>query len=249
MTNIEHPKRRSQGEVVTQKSLTSAGPQQKSSGRRERAKAERRLRLKRAALEVFAEQGYQAATTREIARRAGIGAGTLFRYAEQKGDLLLMIVNDDLDAINEKIVATHDPRAPFVDQLVHIFAPRFSYWGSNLDLAREALHQTVLARAARDTTKELSRYMVRRSSLLEMVADIVRAQQLLACVRRDLEPNVVANLILGLYLAQVRLWLADSRPMVARGVRALRESLLISIEGIGARNTQPRAKRKRPSAL
>ncbi|WP_164736604.1 TetR/AcrR family transcriptional regulator [Pararhodobacter zhoushanensis] len=45
-----------------------------------------------AALLCFAEQGYAATSTREIARRAGVAEATIFRHFVSKSDLLLRIV-------------------------------------------------------------------------------------------------------------------------------------------------------------
>jgi AcrR family transcriptional regulator len=64
-----------------------------------RADAERnRKRLLDAAAEVFAEQGLEASTA-EIARRAGVGHGTVFRRFPTKDDLVAAIVVDRLGEI------------------------------------------------------------------------------------------------------------------------------------------------------
>ncbi|HYZ15735.1 MAG TPA: helix-turn-helix domain-containing protein [Candidatus Acidoferrum sp.] len=206
-----------------------------SPGRRERAKALRRERLKTAALEVFSEKGYQAATTREIALRAGIGVGTLFRYAEQKRDLLLMIVNDGLDAATQEAIENIDDDSSLVDQLVELFAPRFRYWGARLDLARESMHETVLARSSGDASQEARRYLQGRAALVDLLVDIVRRQQAKGTIDRGEEPSVIAALFLAIYLSQLRLWLAERRPTVKKGVAYLRRLLGLAIDGVGAR--------------
>ncbi|UQZ33169.1 TetR family transcriptional regulator [Paenibacillus sp. PK3_47] len=45
-----------------------------------------------AAIEVFSEKGYSSAATSEIAQKAGVAEGTIFRYYKTKKDLLLSIV-------------------------------------------------------------------------------------------------------------------------------------------------------------
>ncbi|MFD2797543.1 TetR/AcrR family transcriptional regulator [Promicromonospora vindobonensis] len=52
----------------------------------------RRLAIIDAALTVFAERGYDGATTAAICRGAGIGSGTFFHYFPTKLDLLLAIL-------------------------------------------------------------------------------------------------------------------------------------------------------------
>ncbi|WP_151736574.1 TetR/AcrR family transcriptional regulator ['Paenibacillus yunnanensis' Narsing Rao et al. 2020] len=52
----------------------------------------RQLAIVQAAIEIFSEKGYSAASTNEIARKAGVAEGTIFRYYKTKKDLLLSIV-------------------------------------------------------------------------------------------------------------------------------------------------------------
>ncbi|MGW4614772.1 helix-turn-helix domain-containing protein [Rhodococcus triatomae] len=70
----------------------------RASGRRERGKAEKHARIAQAARELFAEQGYEAVTTQQVADRADIAIGTLFRYASTKAELLLMVRNEEFAA-------------------------------------------------------------------------------------------------------------------------------------------------------
>ncbi|WP_123040216.1 TetR/AcrR family transcriptional regulator [Cohnella candidum] len=53
---------------------------------------EKQSRIFEAAIEVFAEKGYSASSTSEIAQRAGVAEGTIFRHYKTKKDLLLSIV-------------------------------------------------------------------------------------------------------------------------------------------------------------
>jgi AcrR family transcriptional regulator len=216
----------------------------KQLGTRERAKAERRRRLKSAALSVFLEKGYEVATTREIAERAGVGVATLFRYAEEKRDLLLMIVNDDLIALNAEAFAKLDPRAPLVEALLVLFKPRYLYWSGSPALAREATHVTVLARADGDTF-ETQRYRSRRNHLLATITELVRRHQAGGTVRDDYDPEFLAEFFLDVYIAQRRHWLADPKPDAAIGIDVLRRMLELAIEGVGAKRGHARGQRRR----
>ncbi|MCY1674920.1 TetR/AcrR family transcriptional regulator [Pseudarthrobacter sp. SL88] len=62
-------------------------------GRRERNKREKLDRITAAASELFAEFGVEDVTTQQIADKADIGTGTLFLYARNKGELLLLVQN------------------------------------------------------------------------------------------------------------------------------------------------------------
>ncbi|GBF71848.1 TetR family transcriptional regulator [Paenibacillus sp. 598K] len=54
-------------------------------------KTEKQARILDAAIEIFAEKGFAAASTSEIAQKAGVAEGTIFRHYKTKKDLLLSI--------------------------------------------------------------------------------------------------------------------------------------------------------------
>ena len=62
---------------------------------------DKRDRIFRAASELFAERGFAAVATQEISDRADVAAGTLFRYAASKSELLLMVYNEEFRAALE----------------------------------------------------------------------------------------------------------------------------------------------------
>lgn len=90
-------------------------------GRRERSMQDKRLRIFEAANALFTERGYDAVGTQEIAERADVAAGTVFRYASSKAELLLMVYNRELrDAIDvgARAAVAHADPVESVDALV-----------------------------------------------------------------------------------------------------------------------------------
>jgi TetR/AcrR family transcriptional regulator len=65
-----------------------------STTRRERRKDARPGELLDAALELFAEKGFAATRSEEVAQRAGVSKGTLFLYFPTKEDLLKAVVRE-----------------------------------------------------------------------------------------------------------------------------------------------------------
>ena len=64
------------------------------------AKSEQRIRdLLRVGREVFAEKGYERATTTEIAQRLGISEATVFTYFRGKRELCVRVIGDWYDEI------------------------------------------------------------------------------------------------------------------------------------------------------
>lgn len=71
----------------------------KGPSRRTENKEKTRQAILRAALELFASQGFYRTTTKAISRKAGIAEGTLFNYFRTKEDLALYFLEQELDAV------------------------------------------------------------------------------------------------------------------------------------------------------
>ncbi len=54
-------------------------------------KTDKQAKILEAAIEIFSEKGYAATSTSEIAQKAGVAEGTIFRHYKTKKDLLLSI--------------------------------------------------------------------------------------------------------------------------------------------------------------
>ena len=93
--------------------------QTREPGRRELNKADKQRRIHAAALELFSRHGYSTVTTQQVADRAEVGTGTLFRYAQSKGELLCMVANEEFRAMVETVPETGDA----VEDLVVLCEP------------------------------------------------------------------------------------------------------------------------------
>ncbi len=97
-------------------------------GKRSENKEKTRQAILRAALELFASQGFYRTTTKAISRKAGIAEGTLFNYFKTKEDLALYFFERELDDVIQWY--KHDPRiqkAALPEQLfaiIHRFLER-----------------------------------------------------------------------------------------------------------------------------
>jgi AcrR family transcriptional regulator len=81
--------------------------------------ARNRRSLLAAAADEFAERGLDASVA-DIARRAGVGKGTVFRHFATKDDLLSAIVIDrieGLNAVGERLLDAPDPSAALLEFL------------------------------------------------------------------------------------------------------------------------------------
>jgi len=74
---------------------------------------QKRRRILRAAIDVFADKGYFTARMTDIAEAAEVADGTLYLYFEGKEDLLMSVFDDVLgrfiDRLDEEVASLDDP--------------------------------------------------------------------------------------------------------------------------------------------
>lgn len=75
-----------------------------------------------AALEVFAERGFQGARLEEVARRAGVSKGALYLYFETKADLFRAVVTDAVSPNIERVKAVASADLP-LEQAARLALP------------------------------------------------------------------------------------------------------------------------------
>ncbi|GAA1519453.1 AcrR family transcriptional regulator [Agromyces terreus] len=92
-------------------------------GRRERNKLEKLERITAAARELFEKHGFTAVTTQQVAERADVATGTLFLYAANKAELLLLAQNADYVEALERSRAAAAAASTRLDGVIGIIRP------------------------------------------------------------------------------------------------------------------------------
>ena len=123
-------------------------------GRRERTKAANRAAILEAALEVFAEAGYDAAGVRDIIRRTDLASGTFYNYFPDKEAIFRALVEDTGREARRRVRAARRRAATaeeFVEGGYRAFfeyivedPERFAFMRRNLDTLRTRFGDAVL---------------------------------------------------------------------------------------------------------
>ena len=189
-------------------------------GLRERGKLEKRLRIEKAAREVFAERGFEGATTREIADRAGVSVATLFVYAADKAQLLKAIFEWQLEKISD-LHGSVDVRAKLVDQLIQFFRPRYELWARDPRLSRTAMSIGFSSHIEpAEVAKNPSVAMV-WSNLQQSIAEIVDRYKRYSQRGSQVDTALLARAAFAIYMTDVQLWIAQPEPTVEGGLASL----------------------------
>ncbi len=200
-------------------------------GRRERGKLDKRRRIREATREVFRRKGYERATTREIAELADIAIGTLFAYAADRRELLMMVVNDDrekLPAVEHNFTQGKDVLGP----LMRFFEPRYRYWAKEPELSRAVVQETVAYHLSEAPGPEMARFYEGRQVLIENLARLFASGQRRGQIVKDVTAKDIASLFMTIYQGEVRQWLRAARPSSAQGLKRLRRSFSLALSGV-----------------
>lgn len=109
-----------------------------AAGRRVRADAQRNLlTLLQAAKEIFAEAGIDA-PVRDIAERAGVGIGTVYRHFPQRADLIAAVFRQEIDACADAAEGFAAEQPPFA--ALALWMSRFVALASTKRGLAQALH-------------------------------------------------------------------------------------------------------------
>jgi AcrR family transcriptional regulator len=95
------------------------------------SKPEKRDEIVRAALELIAEHGFHGAPMAMIAGRAGVGAGTIYRYFENK-DVMITELFREFEARSHPIIKEgYDSGKPLQERFLHLTTALINYFIEN----------------------------------------------------------------------------------------------------------------------
>lgn len=154
-----------------------------------------RARLIKAATEVFANAGLTKATTREIARVAGVNEVTLFRHFQSKEQLLAAVIQQAV-ALQAESLSHHDEWT----QNLYIDLRDYARLCSQVMEEHEALIRTFIGEAKRypDAARQIV-YETDKLLRQQMVAYLQKAQQK-GQVRRDIDLRASVDSFAGMLL-------------------------------------------------
>lgn len=151
-----------------------------------------RGRLYVAAMQVFAETGFEKARMEHVAEAAGVSRGTLYYHFRTKDDLFRFAFHHGMELhaayLRERVDEVDDPRAR-LDALVDAFV---DFYSEHRDFTRVAIVQATIAGASGDLAPLAM--LAEVADVAASVLDDARAAGLL----QDLDRDLCLNAFLGL---------------------------------------------------
>jgi TetR/AcrR family fatty acid metabolism transcriptional regulator len=169
-------------------------------------KADRRDAILRAAIETFAARGFFNAQVADVARSAGVAAGTVYLYFRGKDDLLISIFERTMTqaiAAGRESVAS---RTSAVDRLREIARLHLDRLGRDRDLA------VVFQVELRQSTKFMERFSATYlREYLGIIRDVIAEGQHSGAFRAEINATKAAKMFFGALDEMATNWILSRR--------------------------------------
>lgn len=213
---------------IGKRSAETPAQRPQPAGARERNKLDKRDRIRDAAWTLFAHKGFQQTTTTEVAEKAGVAKGTLFLYARDKDDLLLLVMHDRLAAATDEGFATMPGKGPLLAQLLHVFGTLYAMYAAQpAALGASFVGILPLARGP-----NADRVNALTQAFLTRVSSLVRDAQGRGEVAAEVVPMLAAGNFFASYFMSLMAWIAGMAPSIEMSLAQLEASLLLQMRGL-----------------
>lgn len=150
-----------------------------SDGRRLRGQRSR-ARIRTAARDLFRERGFDGATLRAIAERAGMGASSIYRHVRTKHELLVLELSELQEEAWTRFRHSDDRKGPTLQRLHRFLQMQHELLAGDADLTVIALRATTYPDAP-----VARRVLTLQDRTIGLIAEILQAGR-----RRDLSPDI-----------------------------------------------------------
>ena len=162
---------------------------------------DKRDRILKAAIKVFAKNGFYATRVSEIAKAAGVADGTIYLYFKNKDDVLITIFEDGINRLLVILREVGESDEPFEKRITRIIELQLGLLEDQRDLAE------VITVNLRQSSRLLKQYATPLfMQYIDVIAGVVREGQEEGAFRKDLNPRVVARSLFGALDAILLTW-------------------------------------------
>jgi len=168
--------------------------------------ADKHEKILKAAIKVFAHNGFFNSRIAEIAEEANVADGTVYLYFNNKYDILITIFEEEIGKIiarvKQKIAACDDPREK-LECFAHL---HLSLVEENRDLAE------VIQVELRQSSKFMKEYRNKKfAEYLNIISQIIRQGQAQEIFRAEVMPGIFKRAFFGALDEMSRFWVLSSR--------------------------------------
>lgn len=152
---------------------------------RDEKKAESRRRILESARDVFFRDGFMRANLDEVAEKAGVAKGTLYRYFESKADLYVAVLTHNHEIFLDLMREAGEQGESAVDRVRSIARFYFAHWLDHPDYFQifwAVDNESVIGELPREVIDQISSFWERNLNVTHQVLEQgVAAGELVPC--------------------------------------------------------------------
>jgi AcrR family transcriptional regulator len=139
---------------------------------RQRQKENTRVLILNTAYKLFAEEGYANTTMRLLAKKAGVGLGTICKHFPDKPSLLVDAYQDDLGGIIIEAFRTI-PKTGVRNQLSHITKYIYTFYAADPEFSKNLIKESLFlgGKYGRILDSQLQTFLEKISELILLAVD------------------------------------------------------------------------------
>ncbi|MFQ5708301.1 MAG: TetR/AcrR family transcriptional regulator [bacterium] len=156
------------------------------------AKEDKRTKIRKAAVRVFAQKGFYNAKVNEIAKKAGVADGTIYLYFKSKDEILISIFEEEMGKFIGKVQEKIHSETDAVEKLRAFIRTHLQFVKKNPKLAQ------VLQLELRQSNKFIKEYKgTKLKEYLNIIGELVEEGQAQGLLRRDIHPGLAKRALFG----------------------------------------------------
>lgn len=206
----------------------------------ERANSEdKRRKILRAAVRVFASKGYEASRVADVAREAGVAYGLVYHYFDSKEDVLNSIFQEHLGVVNRVIESIDREKVSAREKLRAVAAFMIDGFQVAADVVRvlllEVRRSSMLLAAPRAEAVE---------GLFQRIEALIRRHQEDGSLRPGIDARMASYVFVGALETLLSGFALGTLPPTEEALdRAKAAVVEIAWKGLGGADLEPRSRR------
>lgn len=140
-----------------------------------------------AAIEVFSKKGFEGSTTKEIAKKAKVSEGTIFRYFKTKKDILIEILNILAEQTLSNFIERLDKNQDTKESVKNLLKEYYKFVLDNSELLRILIYEVQFHR---DLKKYFNEHVL--SKIIKRCSQVIKEAGY-----DGVDPDVAGNALCG----------------------------------------------------
>jgi len=166
----------------------------------------KRQKIIKAAVKIFAEKGFYNSRVSEIAKEANVADGTIYLYFKNKDDILISLFEEEFGQIVENMRKELEKERDALQKIRQFAMMHLSIVAKQQKLAE------VLGVEVRQSTKFMKEYVNQPFiEYLNLIRSVIIAGQESGLIRKDLTPGIMKRAVFGALDEMARYWVLSAK--------------------------------------